>query len=156
MGSLVVPMNKIYLQSFFSEPLGEPYSVARFQPQGYNCIKLPMFEPIYLDKTAIKTKDPKQFLESYCRALLRNFYQIVFWCKYLSEDTSLLCWCNEDRNNRTDDKLFCHTIILGYFLEHISKKLSFDIEIVYCDGRDNPVWSREDFLQCIQAITKDL
>lgn len=53
-------------------------------------------------------------------------------------DLVLLCWCNPDRQKDLP-KLFCHRILVGYWLEEHFPGL----EIVYADGADKPVWERK-------------
>ena len=55
-----------------------------------------------------------------------------------NEDLALLCWCNPSRPKQ-HEKLYCHRILIGYWIEEHFP----DIEVVYADGAENPVWERE-------------
>ncbi len=138
-----ISITTIYLQSFFSKPRGIPFSVARWQPKGYSYHTIALFVPYDEYGNAIRKIPPVEYLHKYCGVLKRNFDNInnlVTALKNDGRDFTFCCWCNRARQMQYD-KLFCHTILIGYFIE----KFFSGIEVVYWDGRDNPVWTREEF-----------
>lgn len=142
----------IYLQSFFSEPKGYPFSVSRWQPRGYNYYSLDFFKPIDRFGNPIKEVKPEVYIEYYSYVLIRNYKEIKDWLDKVykkGEDISLLCWCNKERQKKYN-KLYCHTILIGYFLEKI--KGNKNINIIYLDGRDNPIWIRGEFYNTIKRL----
>lgn len=148
---------KVYLQSFESEPKAFAYSVSRFQPEGCGFRELDFFKPYTEGGSAIKGVSPEEFLKLYCMCLVRNYGKIYEWVKsssYFDEDCTLLCWCNKKRQKR--DTLFCHTILIGYLLEYMSVTYKWDIEVFYLDGRDTPVWSREEFYTILMETIKKI
>ena len=142
-GWLMFNNKRIYLQSFFSKPLGLPFSVARWQPKGYNYKIINFLQPNRIDGTAIKKLPPDQYLIEYCKTLNNNLERIKSMVDNLKDnrmDLTFCCWCNLQRQ-KPYEKLFCHTILLGYLFE----KLSPETEVVYLDSRDKPVWNKEEF-----------
>lgn len=140
----------IYLQSFFSKPLATPYSVARWQPQGYDYPELTPFIPI-LDGRPIKGVPPDAYLELYAKALASRWDAVRHVVKWLrGKDVTLCCWCNPSRQKHYE-RLFCHTILIGFLLEKAG------IEVMYLDGRENPVWDDKDrvkFLKLVKVFVK--
>jgi hypothetical protein len=137
----------IHLQSFYSELKGYPYSVARYQPKNFSYNELHMFKPYNRDGSVLNTKHPSLFLEGYCLILKREFLNIERWTLSINnmrEDISLLCWCDEKKFN-CEGKLLCHTIMIGYLIERISRFYNLDIKVEYHNGREFPIWSRLDF-----------
>lgn len=68
------------------------------------------------------------------------------------QDVLLCCWCYPQRQMRqmwrmgaaNYQGLYCHRILLGYWLEkHLPLWSVSDIEMVYADGAENPIWPRE-------------
>ncbi len=142
-GHLTFNNKRIYLQSFFSKPQGHPFSVARWQPKGYGYKTINYLQPNKIDGSAIKKLPPDQYLIEYCKTLKFNFPIIKLMIENLKDnkrDLTFCCWCNSERQKQYE-KLFCHTILIGYLFE----KLSPETEVVYLDGRDKPVWSKEEF-----------
>jgi len=58
-GWLMHNNKRIYLQSFFSKPLGLPFSVARWQPKGYSYRVIDFLQPSRVDGSAIKKLPPE-------------------------------------------------------------------------------------------------
>jgi hypothetical protein len=146
----------IYLQSFFSEPITSPFSIARFQPDGFTYPAIDIFKPYTQSRNPITSKDPNIFLEAYCMLILRNFKEIERWLLMTiehNENLTLCCWCNPTRRTY-QGKLLCHSILVGYTLENIAKVHNKTLHIIYLDGRENPVWTRKDMNKQIQALLK--
>ncbi len=140
---------KIYLQSFFSKPLGVPFSVARFQPRRINHLSINFLKPIKPDGSVIRGLPPEDYLVEYCEVLKGNSGKIISMIKNLEkekDDYSFLCWCNPERQYQYK-QLYCHTILIGYLIEKVTSK----VEVIYLDGRDNPVWSREEFYKVMKG-----
>lgn len=132
----------IYLQSFFSPPKGIPLSVARWQPKNYPTIEY--FQPFDEAGKPIKGIPPEKYLIKYTKTLIvRAEAQILHRKEAIlnGPSCSLCCWCNPQRQ-KGYKTLFCHTILIGYLLELLIPEL----KVEYLDGRENPVWSREEFL----------
>ena len=146
----------IYLQSFFSEPMGYPFSVSRFQPKGYKYLILDFLQPYTLKRTPIKNVSPEEYKRLYCNVLALKSGTIREWLKervISGKDITLCCWCNEERQ-RNYERLFCHTILIGYFIESLAEIDSLDIKVEFLDGRDKPVWSREEYRDMMREIFK--
>ncbi|SMB96816.1 hypothetical protein SAMN00808754_1668 [Thermanaeromonas toyohensis ToBE] len=138
----------VYLQSFFSEPRATPYSVARWQPRGYRYPELRVLAPLLPDGRPIKRVSPDKYLDLYAGALASRWQDVkktVSWLKKV--DAALCCWCNPERQ-KGYEKLFCHTILIGFLLEEAG------VPVVYLDGREKPVWDEADrarFLKILRA-----
>lgn len=130
-----------YLQSFFSVPEGKPYSVARWQPNGFSYPEIDYLKPLYPNGRPIKNIPPGEFLQRYVAVLKLNRDKLLKDLELtpLDKEITFCCWCNEKRQKK-HDKLFCHTILIGYAIEALSEH-----QVSYMDGRYNPVWTREDF-----------
>lgn len=133
----------IYLQSFFTKPKGIPNSAARWQPKGFNHPTIKFLVPIRKNGSPIKNLPPNKYMVEYCKHVLKpNIKIIKQWTKTLLEgqkqglDLTICCWCSSRRQ-----KLLCHTILIGYILEYLEPEL----QISYLDGRENPVWTKEEF-----------
>ena len=136
-------MSAIYLQSFFTKPKGIPLSVARWQPKHYNYKSIPYLVPKKENGSDIKHVTPEEYLKEYCKTLKRNWSSIEKMISNLKNDDrefTLCCWCNKSRQKQYK-KLFCHTILIGYLIEYLAP----EIKVIYLEGRDNPVWSKEEF-----------
>lgn len=104
----------IYLQSFFSSPRAEAFSVARWQPRGFSYPEIRCLAPFDADGRPIRGLSPERYLEVYAVALASRWPEIRRALEYLKRrDVSLLCWCNPERQ-RGYPKLFCHTILVGF------------------------------------------
>lgn len=128
----------IYLQSFFSSPRAEAFSVARWQPRGFSYPEIRCLAPFDADGRPIRGLPPERYLEAYAVALASRWPEVRRALEHFKRrDVSLLCWCNPKRQ-RGYPKLFCHTILIGFLAER------FGLPVMYLDGRENPVWNEED------------
>lgn len=118
---------------------GQIFSVARWQPKGNRFPTLWFLAPFREDRTPIKMMPPDEYRREYITHVLfgPNRERINRWMDRLKpdEDISLLCWCNKERQQRYP-RLFCHSILVGYLL----RERRPDIEVVFADGRERPVW----------------
>jgi hypothetical protein len=138
----------IYLKSFFSPtPVNTTAcSIARWQPNGMNLPVIEELKPI-LEGKEIKRIPPYLYMKKYIQVLVREherlmkMYDNMTGEKGAGRDFAFCCWCTPSRQQQYD-KLFCHTILLGYHAEEFS-----DIPVKYLDGRDNPIWSKAEFLE---------
>ncbi len=143
---------KIYLQSFFSaHKEGKQLSVARWQPKGFDYLTVDFLVPRGVDGRDIKNLSPEEYLVEYSKVLYRNGNKVVGFLNKMKEkgidECSFCCWCNTNRQDGYD-KLFCHTILIGYLIE----KVCPDIEVIYLDGRDMTVWGREEFYSVMKRL----
>jgi len=139
----------IYLQSFFTKPKGQlVYSVARWQPNGFSYKTLKVLVPYRKDGSAIKDLLPDEYLVEYLKALKHRYKEVKKLFKLMGNevDYTLCCWCNP-KGQKGYEKLFCHTIIIGYLAEH-----EFNMDVKYLDGRDKPVWDKKQFLRVFNEI----
>lgn len=82
-------------------------------------------------------------MKEYCKKLKRNWSLIEKMINNLKNENrefTLCCWCNKQRQKQFD-KLFCHTILIGYLIECFAP----EVNVVYLDGRNKPVWSKQEF-----------
>lgn len=128
----------VYLQSFFSEPRAAPYSVARWQPKGYDYPSIQALVPFDEYSRPIRKVPPDEYLELYAAGLRSRRLEVELAVGFLRDrDAALCCWCNPQRQ-KGYPKLFCHTVLIGFLLE------SHGVPVCYLDGRENPVWGQED------------
>ena len=140
---------KLILRSFFTTNSSDAntFSVARWQPNGYHFEPLQFMMPYDFNGQSIKHEPPDKYLAKYVSTLQRNLGRIVSWVEgrvTLGADTTLCCWCNPKRQQQYP-QLMCHTILIGYVIEEVNRENPGRIEVKYLDGRDNPVWTREQF-----------
>ncbi|MEW6226517.1 MAG: hypothetical protein AB1700_00250 [Bacillota bacterium] len=128
----------VYLQSFFSEPKAEPYSVARWQPKGYDYPCIQVLAPFDECSWPIRKVPQDEYLELYAAGLRSRRLEVELAVGFLRDrDATLCCWCSPERQ-KGYPKLFCHTVLIGFLLE------SRGVPVCYLDGREKPVWDGED------------
>ena len=122
---------------------GTKYSIARWKPGWFPHPTFPVpLAPFHKGK-AMKHLAPDEYRTKYEEILERERWNLI---DYLSSPARqdlqlvLVCWCNLARQEGYD-KLFCHRILVGYWIE---RNLP-DIEVVYADGAENPVWPRKEY-----------
>jgi len=137
-------MSEILLTSFkrsLKLPISfSKYSVAVYQPKGFNYPKLRIFEIV--DHTGrwirpsnfVKDSDP---LISY-RDTLYNLYStrknsIENWFNsIIGQDVALCCWCPYDRAAQRQLKehgsFVCHTEVIRYFAKYLGFNLDIDFD----------------------------
>ena len=151
---------KIILTSFRDalKREGDIYSIARWQPGNFP--QRPMFpvdlRPITSGGRPMTHMTPLAFRKIYWRLLNGQGQALLQYLhtRYLADQESpvpdlvLCCWCNLDRQEGYD-KLYCHRILVGYwiekhFIEIQRKNSSHPCEIEYDDGAQNPIWTKEE------------
>ena len=120
---------------------GQVWSAARWQPKGSDYPTLDFLAPLHPDTNAKMVHlEPDEFRALYERILENHKCEIQSFFQHRDdEQIVLLCWCHPDRQKQYE-RLYCHLILLGYYLEEHFPGL----EIMYADGRDNPLWEREE------------
>ena len=83
---------------------------------------------------------PDDFRETYERVLDNNGDEIAaFFGRVKRQQIVLVCWCEFVRQWHRD-RLYCHTILVGYYLEvHYP-----ELEVIYADGRDKSIWEKRN------------
>lgn len=119
---------------------GDRFSVARWQPKRNQYPALWKLAPRRADGTDIKNLPPDEYRREYIKHVLFGPHRewINRWLDRLKpdRDITLLCWCNPKRQEGYP-RLFCHSILIGYLI----RERRPDIEVVFADGREKPVWS---------------
>ena len=118
---------------------GPKWSAARWQPKAAKYPEL-RFLGAWDPDTGRKLVNlpPDAFREKYERWLEKRRFAIwEFFRDREEEQIVLLCWCTPERQKK-HEKLYCHLILLGFYLE----KHFPDMEVIYADGRENPIWER--------------
>lgn len=119
---------------------GAKYSVARWQPKEYHFMRFPVaVQPVWKGKPMVHLH-PDEFRVLYETILGEHTDELKAWfnSRNPADEIVLLCWCYPERQPKYD-KLYCHRILLGYWIE---KNFPL-IEVVYADGADNPIWERK-------------
>ena len=116
---------------------GTACSIARWQPDWSSMPEFPvdiapwgLSERMNLD--VYRTRYGK-VLEQKEEKLLDFFSRIEN-----NEMLVLCCWCNLERQKQFGGKLFCHRILLGYWIE---EHFSYAI-VKYADGAESPIWRK--------------
>ncbi len=141
----VPPVLSVIMTSFdrAEQHTGPKLSVARWQPEGFDYKELMWLAPKDIDTGEdLKHLEPSVFREKYENILdhwswaTREFFIATLGNLSVTQLT-FCCWCNFRRQAKYE-KLYCHTILLGWWLEeHIE-----GVEVIYLEGRDRPVWDR--------------
>lgn len=132
---------KVLLTSFrHSKSLEDPkYSVARWQPDGFDYLALPFlapFDPVTGANMLVKM-DPDLFRRKYEQILENGAEQLdKFFEKCKDESVVFCCWCTMARQ-KTQEHLYCHTVLLGRYIEERYP----DFEVEYLDGRSRDWFS---------------
>ena len=118
------------------------YSIARWQPKNTVYPELKFLAPKHSDGTAIKDLPPEIYRRDYEKYVLNKpetHKQLSALIDLMDDgDTiALLCWCNLARQAEYS-KLFCHRILVGYYIE----KNFPAVKVVYEDGAQFPVWDK--------------
>lgn len=123
---------------------GHKFNIARWQPNGRAYRDLQWLAPRDVDDGAdLKHLEPDIFREKYENVLdhwgwaTRQFFIGCLGTVGLSQIV-LCCWCNFRRQAQYE-KLYCHSILLGYWLEDNIP----GIKVHYLEGRDKPLWERQ-------------
>ena len=133
---------KIVLTSFrdAKDWKGTTCSIARWQPAWSEMPEFPVnVKPIWNRVILNEHMNPLVYRSQYEKVLVSKEQELLdFFCKIENDETLILCcWCNMDRQ-KGYEKLYCHRILLGYWIEE-----HFKFAIVkYADGAENPIWER--------------
>lgn len=123
---------------------GTSCSIARWQPSWSSIPEFPVnVKPIYNGKTIGDWLDPLVFKNKYNSILWLQSDRLIKFFEQIENDETLVlcCWCNleQERQRKWNNKLFCHRILLGWWIEE-----HFQFAIVkYADGAEKPIWRRE-------------
>jgi len=134
---------KIILTSFRDAQnwKGTSSSIARWQPSWSNMPEFPVdVKPILNGQILGTWMEPEEYRRKYEKILERQTDKLLdFFSRVENDETLVLCcWCNLDRQKQFKGKLFCHRILLGWWIED-----HFQYAIVkYADGAENPIWGR--------------
>ena len=114
----------------------DTYSTARWMPKGFDCVELSFLAPFDPDTGIKMTTDmePSVYMAKYLRILEANHMQIKEFVEFESESASIValcCWCDKSRQQEYEH-LYCHTILIGRYLE----KHFPDLRVYYCKGRE--------------------
>ncbi len=114
-------------------------SIARWQPSWSEMPEFPVdVKPIYHHRNLTEYMSPEEYRKKYEEILKGKEQELIdFLCKIENDATLVLCcWCNLERQK--SEKLFCHRILLGWWIEE-----HFKFAIVkYADGAEKPIWER--------------
>lgn len=145
-------MPTVVLTSFRDAPkipdVGEKYSIARWQPKGCNYPRFPVAIQPYFERHL----SPPDYQVKYEALLKRNYDDLYAFFSTLcpQETMTLLCWCNLDRQ-KGYDKLYCHRILVGYWIE----KNFPSYTVVYRDGAENPVWENPSGWAVLESLLEE-
>ena len=120
---------------------GTSCSIARWQPSWSEMPEFPVdVKPVLNRQTLGEWMNPEEYRRKYEQVLKRTEEKLVdFFCK-IEEDEPLIlcCWCTLERQKKYEGKLFCHRILLGWWIEENFKFA----RVIYSDGAETPGWKR--------------
>lgn len=143
---------RIILTSFMDSNnwKGIKCSIARWQPDWSSMsefvvdVKPILYHYNRLIRTEILTEkmNPNIYRLKYEEILKRKHNELIdFFSKIESdEDLILCCWCTLDRQPQFKGKLFCHRILLGYWIEDNFKYF----RVIYSDGAEKSIWRKNE------------
>src|SRR3990172_2128060 len=113
---------KIVLTSFrdAKDWKGTKCSIARWQPDWSNIPDFPIdVKPVYNGQKMGEWMDPEEYRKKYEEILWRKRIQLLEFFDRVENDETLVlcCWCTLDRQKQFNGKLFCHRILLGWWIE---------------------------------------
>lgn len=132
---------KIVLTSFRDARnwTGTACSIARWQPDWSQMPEFPVdIKPYYKGIPLNEKMRPEYYREKYEQILSKQNLKLIDFLSSIENDETLVlcCWCNLERQK--SDKLLCHRILLGYWIEE-----HFKYAVVkYADGAENPIWQK--------------
>ena len=118
---------------------GSKFSIARWQPLGLHYPSFPIpIAPYYKGRPMVHL-EPDDFRNKYEDILKSKEPELIgfFSSHTYAPPLVLLCWCNLDRQ-RDHNKLYCHRILLGYWIERHFPS----INVIYADGAEKPLWEK--------------
>ncbi len=135
-------MLKVVLTSFRDARnwKGIPCSIARWQPDWSNMAEFPInVKPIYKGHVMGTWLPKETFRKQYEEILKSKEKELINFFSNIETDEPIVlcCWCTLDRQHT--EKLYCHRILLGYWIEE-----NFKYAIVkYADGAEKPIWEKK-------------
>jgi hypothetical protein len=136
-------MLQIVLTSFFDARNwnGTKISIARYQPDWSTMPEFPVnIKPILDGKVLGDWLNPEVFRFKYEQVLKREEQNLIRLFDNMEdvEPLILCCWCTPERQKKYNGKLFCHRILLGWWIEE-----HYNYAIVkYADGAENSIWGK--------------
>jgi len=136
-------MLKIVLTSFrdTNNWQGLKCSIARWQPDWSELPEFPInIKPILDGKVLGDWLPPNEYRKKYETILKRKENELLNFFDNIETDEPIIlcCWCTLERQKR--DKLLCHRILLGYWIEeHFNYA-----KVIYADGAEKPIWEKEN------------
>lgn len=122
---------------------GTACSIARWQPAWSEMPEFPVnIKPIYRGRNLTEHMSPEYYREKYEEILEAETNELLDFFSRIENDETLIlcCWCNLERQKQFNGKLFCHRILLGWWIEE-----HFKFAIVkYSDGAESPIWEKID------------
>jgi len=133
---------KIVLTSFRDAKnwKGVSCSIARYPPRNSDMPDFPVdVRPIYDGQILTEWMKPDNYRLKYEYVLNQRADKLLdLLCRIEDETLVLCCWCTPDRQTQFLGKLFCHRILLGWWIEE-----HFKFAVVkYGDGADKSIWKR--------------
>jgi len=121
---------------------GTTCSIARWQPDWSEMPEFPVdVKPVYRGQKLGEWMKPAEYREKYELVLKQKEQELIdFFCRVEEDEPIILCcWCTLDRQKQFEGKLFCHRILLGWWIEE-----NFKFAIVkYADGAESPIWRKK-------------
>ena len=125
------------------------YSVARFQPEGFNYINLPFFAAQDADGNKLRLRGRKDPLNDY-RKDLWKYYKSVWpdireWVDALDNKSidMLCCWCPHASHSKDQMRIYgnfvCHTGLIGRLISSLRRNID-----IYMDN-DHSVHLVEEY-----------
>ena len=118
---------------------GTKCSIARWQPDWSTMPEFPIdVKPIYKGQKLTEYMSPAEYKQKYNLILREKGTELIKFFSRIEDDETIIlcCWCNLDRQKGS--KLFCHRILLGYWIEAVFK---YPV-VIYADGAEKPIWER--------------
>jgi len=121
---------------------GTACSIARWQPSWSSMPEFPVdIKPVLNGQKLGTWMQPEEYKTKYMQVLKREETKLLDFFGMIENDETLIlcCWCTLDRQPQFKGKLFCHRILLGWWIEE-----HFKYAIVkYTDGAEKPIWARK-------------
>ena len=120
---------------------GTSCSIARWQPDWSTMPEFPVnIKPIWERTVLNEYMRPAHYRAMYEKILDAKKYKLIELFSMVEQNETLVlcCWCNPDRQKRKDGKLFCHRILLGWWIEEYFQYA----RVIYADGAEKPIWKR--------------
>jgi len=120
---------------------GTSCSIARWQPVWSSMPEFPIdVKPVYKGEKLSEWMKPVEYKRKYNLILKEKEDKLIdFFSRIESDEPIILCcWCTLDRQPQFKGKLFCHRILLGWWIEEHFKYAM----VKYADGAESPIWKK--------------